>query len=261
MGIVNCTPDSFYPASRRCGHDNAVGAALAMEKAGAGVIDLGGESTRPGAAYVSEAEELERVIPVIAGIRKVSGIPLSVDTRKAAVAEAALEAGCSIINDISAGEDDPRIINLAARTGAYLVLMHKQGAPETMQNDPRYQDVVTEVGQYLERAADRAVVGGVARSRIIVDPGLGFGKRFEDNIALLSHLPRLRLSGIPLLVGLSRKSFIGKILDDRPVEGRLAGTLAATFFAIMRGADILRVHDVQETVDLVRVGEALSWNG
>lgn len=261
MGIVNCTPDSFYSGSRASGLEDAVKTALEMERAGAGIIDLGGESTRPGSRCVPEGEELERVIPVIREIRKHSRIPLSVDTRKAEVARAALEAGADIINDISAGEDDPDMLAAAAETGGYLVLMHKQGDPETMQNSPSYRDVVSEVSGYLRSAVDRAEGAGINRDRLIIDPGIGFGKRFEDNITLLNHLPELKMTGIPLLVGLSRKSFIGTILDGRPAEGRLAGTLTATLHAVLKGADILRVHDVRETVDLLEVKGALLWNG
>jgi dihydropteroate synthase len=252
MAIVNCTEDSFYPASRNAGPGEAAERALAAAGAGADIIDFGGESTRPGAAYVSEEEERRRLIPVIRAFRQREGTPISVDTRKAPVARAALEAGADIINDISALEDDPALGPLCAERGAAVVLMHKRGIPVNMQEAPRYDDVVEEVAAYLSRAAARAEAAGILRERIILDPGIGFGKRLEDNLDLIAGLDAVRALGYPLLIGLSRKTFIGE-LTGREVSRRLAGTLAANAVSLMGGAGILRVHDVPETVDLVKV--------
>lgn len=260
MAIVNCTPDSFYSKSRAVGVEAAVEKAIAAEAAGAAIVDLGGESTRPGARYVDAEEELARVVPVVEGIRKVSGIPISVDTRKASVARAALAAGADIINDVSALEDDADLGPLCAAAGAAVVLMHKKGTPETMQAAPYYRDVVGEVRAYLETAARRAEQYGIPRDRIIVDPGIGFGKRFEDNLDLLAGLAEIGRSDYPVLVGLSRKGFIGTI-TGKPIEERLYGTLAANAAAVYGGASILRVHDVPETVDLVRVINAVAARG
>ena len=250
MGIVNATPDSFHAASRHRARDEAVEAALAMVAEGAAVIDIGGESTRPGSSYIEESEELERVIPVIEALRRVSDIPLSVDTRKAAVWKAALAAGADILNDVSALRDSPESAVLAAAAGAPIVLMHMKGEPSTMQNAPYYDDCVGEVLSFLREAAERAAAAGVARDRIVLDPGIGFGKRREDNLALLSALGRLGGLGYPLLVGLSRKGFVGE-LTGRPIEGRLAGSLGAAAAAWTLGARIFRVHDVAATRDLL----------
>jgi dihydropteroate synthase len=251
MGIVNCNGDSFYPPSRVLA-EAAAERALAQAGAGAAIIDLGAESTRPGAAYISAGEELERLVPVIEAIRRRSRIPLSVDTRKAAVAEACLEAGADIINDISALEDDPDMGRVCAEKEAAVVLMHKQGTPENMQDKPWYEDAAAEVGAYLEAAANRAMEQGIRREQIILDPGIGFGKRLEDNLAILARLAEINGRGYPVLIGVSRKGFIGK-LTGRPVEERLAGTLAVEAWSILRGARIIRVHDVGETVDMARV--------
>jgi dihydropteroate synthase len=252
MAIVNCTNDSFFARSRAATAEIAVEKALRAEKDGADIIDVGGESTRPGASYIGADEELERVIPVIRGVRRRADIPLSVDTRKAAVAAAALEAGAAIINDISALEDDPGMARVCAEYRATVVLMHKKGSPKTMQNEPFYRDAVTEVALYLRDAAKRAADAGIARENIILDPGVGFGKRLEDNAALIMRLGVIRALGYPVLVGLSRKTFIGD-LTGRDAPERLAGTLAANAAAVMAGADIIRVHDVKESVDLVKV--------
>jgi dihydropteroate synthase len=254
MAIVNCTGDSFYPPSRARG-SAALEKALAAVEAGAALVDFGGESTRPGSSFVEEGEELERVVPTVAAFRRRSPAVISVDTRKAAVARAALAAGADIINDISALEDDPALGRVCAEAGAALVLMHKQGSPADMQKAPRYGDVVAEVGACLARAAARARAAGVPRNRIILDPGIGFGKRLEDNLGLLAALPALaEISGndYPLLIGLSRKSFIGE-LTGRDAAGRLAGTIAANAAALLGGADIIRVHDPEEAADLVKV--------
>jgi dihydropteroate synthase len=255
MAIVNCTDDSFYPASRSAGL-KALESALAAEKDGAAIIDFGGESTRPGAGYIDLEEELDRVVPVIESFRKRSGAPISVDTRKAEVARAALEAGADIINDISALEDDPLMTPVCAEKGAAVVLMHKQGDPRTMQAQPFYTDAVTEIGLYLRNAAERAGALGIPSDRIILDPGIGFGKNLEHNLIVLGHLAEICGRGYPVLVGLSRKSFIGEI-TGREVSERLAGTIAANAAAVMGGAGIIRVHDVREAVDMVRMLHAI----
>jgi dihydropteroate synthase len=257
MAIVNCTEDSFYPPSRSALPEEAVERALAAVEEGAAIVDFGGESTRPGAAYVPEEEELRRLIPAIRSFRRQSRAPVSVDTRKAAVARAALDAGADIINDISALEDDPALGPVCAERGAPVVLMHKKGIPRTMQDSPFYEDPAAEVGAYLAAAAVRAGDCGIPRERIILDPGIGFGKRLEDNLIILAHLAKIRGPGYPVLIGLSRKTFVGD-LTGRDPSGRLAGSLAACAAALMEWADILRVHDVRETVDLVKVLYALA---
>ena len=259
MAIVNCNGDSFFPPSRvRDGE--AVERALEAEQAGAAVVEFGGESTRPGAAYVNKEEELRRVIPVIEAFRRRSRLPVSVDTRKAAVAGAALDAGADIINDISALEDDPLMLPLCAEQGAAVVLMHMKGTPADMQQAPRYDDAPAEVGEYLCSAAKRALDGGIRPDRIILDPGIGFGKRTSDNLVLINRLAKIRGSDYPVLVGLSRKTFIGDI-TGRAVPDRLAGSIAANAAAVMRGADIIRVHDVKEGVDLVKMLHAIAEAG
>jgi len=263
MGIVNATPDSFYPESRRKGAIEARDAALRMEAAGAAIVDLGGESTRPGSEYVGLEEELERVVPVVEAIRKESDVPISVDTRKAAVASAALDAGADIINDVAALAHDPEMAAVVAGHGVPVVLMHMLGDPKTMQHSPVYSDCPAEVRAFLVAAAERAQKAGIGRDRIILDPGIGFGKRLEDNLAVLSRLDELVAEGYPVLVGLSRKAFVGAI-TGRQVEGRLAGSLGAACAAFAKGARIFRVHDVDETVDALAVlasslgGRALS---
>ncbi|MDR2901190.1 MAG: dihydropteroate synthase [Treponema sp.] len=257
MAIVNCTDDSFYPASRNNSQEEALARALKAEEDGANIIDFGGESTRPGATYVSEEEELRRLVPVIREFRKRSHVPISVDTRKAAIAKAVLDAGADIINDISALEDDSAMGPLCAERGAVVVLMHKKGIPETMQDEPYYTNVVSEVYSYLIETAAKARNLGIHPQRIMLDPGIGFGKQLEDNLDLIAHLEELSASGYPILVGLSRKRFIGEVCG-RDSQDRLAGTLAANAASLMGKAHILRVHDVPETVDLVKMFYAIS---
>jgi dihydropteroate synthase len=259
MAVVNCNGDSFYAPSRALGED-AVLKALEAEENGAAIVDFGGESTRPGAAYIGEEEELGRLIPVIKAFRRRSSLPVSIDTRKAAVARAALDSGADIINDISALEDDEAMASLCAERGAAVVLMHKQGIPKTMQNAPRYGDPVVEVAACLRDRAKLAVEAGIGPEKIILDPGIGFGKGTGDNLELLRRLAEICGKDYPLLVGLSRKTFIGDI-TGRDAAGRLAGTLAANAAAVMNGADIIRVHDVREGVDLVKVLHAIMGTG
>jgi len=256
MGIVNCTPDSFYPGSRADTRAAAVALARKMIAAGADILDIGGESTRPGSEPVGAGEEIARVVPVIEEIRGFSDLPISVDSRKTAVAERALDCGADIINDVSAARDDPCMGALAASRGCALVLMHMRGTPKTMQKDPFYEDTLAEVMAELLLFVDTAVDAGVDPRKIILDPGIGFAKRLSDNLKLLKYIGSLRQTGHPVLVGLSRKSFIEKLLD-LPVEKRLAASLAAEAFVVINGAEILRVHDVEETVQLVKMLDAI----
>ncbi|MHB9296739.1 dihydropteroate synthase [Pillotina sp. SPG140] len=255
MAIVNCTTDSFYAPSRAI-KEAAVEKALQAVEDGADIIDFGAESTRPGAAYCSADEELTQLIPVIQSFRTHSAIPISVDTRKASVARAALEHGATIINDISALEDDPAMAEVCAHYHATVILMHKKGTPLTMQQSPHYQSVVEDIKEYLKTAADRAMHAGIKREHIIVDPGIGFAKTVEHNLELIRNIQSITALGYPLLIGLSRKSFIGA-LTGRAVEERLAGTLAATAVVLVPGVRIIRVHDVRESVDFINVWRAL----
>lgn len=243
MGIVNATPDSFFDGGRCEDPEVAVAHALRLASEGADILDVGGESTRPGASPVALQEELRRVIPVVEGIRKGSSLPISIDTTKAEVARLALGAGAEMINDISAGSLDPGMLGLAAERGVPICLMHMQGEPRTMQVAPHYGDLIGEIRAFLAEATSRALRAGVGKDRIILDPGIGFGKRPEDNVEILRRLPELFEPGAQVLVGPSRKSFIGKLLGHQPHE-RLEATLAALALAIEGGARILRVHDV-----------------
>lgn len=258
MGIINVTPDSFFDGGRRLEAAAAVAAGVAMIASGADILDVGGESTRPGAAPVSEEEEMARVLPVVRGLRARIGAPISIDTYKASVARAALEEGADIVNDISALRFDPGMAALVAAEKVPLILMHMQGTPRTMQQDPQYRDVVREVRDFLAAQLYAALEAGVAQEAVIVDPGIGFGKTVEHNLELLRGLPALAALGQPLLVGASRKTFIGKILGAEPAD-RLEGSLAAAVAAVLGGANILRVHDVAETVKAVRIADALRF--
>jgi len=244
MGILNVTPDSFSDGGAYPDKEKAVERGLEMIEEGADVIDIGGESTRPGARSVSEDEEMERILPVVRGLRKSAPVLISVDTMKAAVAEAALEAGADIINDVSAFRFDPRMAGVVSGREAAVVLMHMKGTPETMQSDPRYADLFDEIRWFLKDRIEEARSAGIGRGRIIVDPGIGFGKSPEDNLALIDNLGFLEELGCPVLAGASRKSFIGKALG-LPVTERLEGSIAAGVLSIARGAHILRVHDVR----------------
>lgn len=261
MGIVNATPDSFYEPSRSTSLEKSLDRALALTAEGADIIDIGGESTRPGSSYISEEQELERVIPLIEAVRKRSAVPISVDTRKAAVMKASFKAGATLCNDISALTDDPALGKLIAEEDGAVVLMHKRGIPQIMQqNIPQYRNVVTEVRDYLEERAAYALNCGIARERIIIDYGIGFGKTAEDNYRLAAASAYFTDLGYPLLVGVSRKSFIGAVTGGSP-EKRLAGTLAATMYAVRQGATIVRVHDVAETRELLLVLKELRKYG
>ena len=266
MGILNCTPDSFFPGSRTDVTNNGLNKALEMISNEVDILDIGGESSRPGSDYVSAEKEIARVIPLIQSVRQKSDILISVDTRKAVVAEKALDAGADIINDISALSDDPDLALLAAEKKVPVILMHKRGTPLTMQNNPSYSDTVGEIIKELLDAVELALKAGVSVNKIILDPGIGFGKRYEDNLIILKELKRIKNCGYPVLIGASRKSFIGTVLSsidgkERPVEGRLSGSLAANAYSAIAGADILRVHDVKETVDMVKILKSIMAAG
>jgi len=250
MGVVNVTPDSFSDGGQFLEVDAASARAHELARQGADLLDLGGESTRPGARPVSAAEELDRVLPVLNALRGLD-LPLSVDTRKPEVMRAALAAGASMINDIEALHSQTSLEAVAASDCA-VCLMHKQGDPQSMQQDPRYSDVVREVREFLARRVAVCEAQGISRSRIVIDPGFGFGKRSAHNLTLLRDLPALASLGVPLLVGLSRKSTLGRITGE-PVERRTAASVTAAVLAVQRGAAIVRVHDVAATRDALRV--------
>lgn len=258
MGILNVTPDSFYDGGRRTDAQTLVADAIAMVEAGADIIDIGGESTRPGASPISLHEELARVLPVIRDLRPVIPVPISVDTYKAEVARAVLAEGADMVNDISALTFDAGMADLVAAEKVPVILMHMQGTPRTMQLDPHYSDVVAEVRNFLARRVEFAVQTGIEREKIIIDPGIGFGKTLEHNLALLKGLPGLARVGQPLLVGVSRKGFIGKLLDAVPDE-RLEGSLAAAVAAVLAGAHIIRAHDVKATCKAIRIADAIRF--
>lgn len=253
MGIVNATPDSFFSGSRSTNLRKSLERALRLEKEGADIIDIGGESTRPGSAYISEEEELERVIPLIQAIRKETDIPISVDTRKATVMREAFRAGAHICNDISALSDDSTLGNLIAEENGGVVLMHKHGVPLTMQQHTGgYGNIIEDICVYLTERAAYALSCGIKKEHIILDYGIGFGKTAEDNWRLIAASARFAALGYPLLAGISRKSCIGTA-TGKEVEHRLAGSLAAGFYAVQAGASILRVHDAAETRDTLAV--------
>jgi dihydropteroate synthase len=257
MGVVNVTADSFYDGGRYLIPERAVTHAMELIAQGANLIDIGGESTRPGAHPISEQDELDRILPVIKELARRVSIPISVDTTKSRVAQYALDHGASIINDVSAMRQDPAMASVVAQSGAAVVLMHMQGTPQTMQLAPRYSDVVTEVVQFLDERTQAAVSAGIARTNIILDPGFGFGKLVSHNLELLRGLSSLLTLNRPLLVGLSRKAFIGKIVK-KSVECREWGTAAAVALAVDRGARIIRVHDVAMMMDVVKLAAASS---
>jgi dihydropteroate synthase len=259
MGVLNVTPDSFSDGGRYDTAARACAQALRLVKAGADILDIGGESTRPGATSVGLQEELDRVMPVIIGIREQLGeIPISIDTTKSAVAQAAVMAGATWVNDISGGVQDPVMLEVVSKLGVPICLMHMRGNPKTMRGLTEYQDLVTEVGDFLEERIAAAIDCGIARHHIIIDPGIGFAKTANQSIELLKKLDKLRARlPYPLLVGVSRKSFIGHILDRPSPLDRTWGTAAACCVAIERGADILRVHDVAEMQDVIKVADTL----
>ncbi|TAJ80026.1 dihydropteroate synthase [bacterium] len=258
MGIVNVTPDSFSDGGRYFDLEKAIAHGVDLAREGADVIDVGGESTRPGARPVSAREEMERVLPVIRGLRRAVSVPISVDTYKTDVARAALDEGADMVNDISALRFDPGMASLVAAEKVPVVLMHMQGTPRTMQQRPQYQDAVEEVKEFLLSRIRFALEAGVEPDRIIIDPGIGFGKELEHNLALLRGLPALVSLGRPILVGPSRKTFIGKILGVGPEE-RLEGSLAAAVAAVLAGANMIRTHDVKGARRAIRIADALRF--
>lgn len=257
MGVLNATPDSFYAASRRPLLSAAVEAACQMVESGVDIIDVGGESTRPGAPPVPADVERERVVPVIAAIRRESAVSISVDTSKADVARAAIDAGADLVNDVTALRGDRLMASLVADRDVRVVLMHMRGTPRTMQEGPFYEDTLAEICGELRERVDAALAAGIPSARIILDPGIGFGKRLEDNLRILRGLDRIKALGFPVVIGLSRKSFLGMVVG-RPTEERLAATITANTLAILSGADIVRVHDYREAVDMVRVLAAVA---
>lgn len=261
MGVLNITPDSFSDGGKFLDAESAVEQALAMERAGADLLDIGGESTRPGSAGISAREELARVLPVLQVLRGRIKIPFSIDTQKSEVAAAALDAGAELINDISGLKSDPRIAEVAARRGVPLILMHMRGEPRTMQVVPFARDVIKDVIRGLRESIAIARDAGVAKSLIMLDPGVGFGKSYAQNYELLQKLPQLAKLGYPLLVGTSRKGFLGATLagegKSAPPEERIWGTAATVTASILNGAHIVRVHDVAEMVQVARVADSL----
>jgi dihydropteroate synthase len=257
MGVLNVTPDSFSDGALYFSTDAAVARALEIESAGADILDLGGESTRPGSQGISAEEELRRILPVLEKIRGRLKIPISVDTSKAEVVEAAAAAGAEIINDVTALRGDPRIADVARRRKLPIILMHMRGEPRTMQKNPFARDVLRDVTTGLRKALAMARRAGVAKSQIILDPGTGFGKSYEQNFELIARLPELARLGYPLLVGTSRKSFIGRALGGVPETERIWGTAATVTASILQGAHIVRVHDVAAMVQVVRVTDVI----
>jgi dihydropteroate synthase len=254
MGVVNVTPDSFSDGGLFLDAEAAIAHGRQLAWEGAEILDVGGESTRPGAEEVSAEEEMARVAPVVRGLADTATV--SIDTSKAAVAAAALDAGATIVNDVTALRHDPEIAPLCAERGAGLILMHMQGEPRTMQQNPTYDDVVDEVKAFLAERMEVAIDAGVAEERIWLDPGIGFGKNLDHNLELLRRLGELRELARPLVIGTSRKSFIGKI-DGSPVEERLGGTIASSVLAAAEGAEVLRVHDVAEAAQATKVATAI----
>lgn len=256
MGILNVTPDSFSDGGDFVSHDVALRRAGAMVAEGADFLDIGGESTRPGAQAVSEQEELDRVIPVIEAIASEIPVPISVDTSKATVMRQAVAAGAGLINDVM-GLRDAGALAAARELDVPVCLMHMQGMPRTMQHDPQYRDVVADVMEFLQARVDACLTAGIPRERLLLDPGFGFGKSLQHNLALLRHLDRFKALQLPLLVGISRKSMIGMVLADAPVDQRLFGGLACAVMAVERGAAIIRTHDVKATADAARMAYAV----
>jgi dihydropteroate synthase len=262
MGVLNVTPDSFSDSGKYEQPELAIERALAMEQAGADILDIGGESTRPGSEETSASEELDRILPVLEGLRGRLKIPISVDTRRSTIAELAICAGAEIINDVSGLRSDARMAEVAAKHGVPLILMHMRGEPRTMQSGPFARDVIRDVTQGLRESAARARKAGVAKSQIILDPGIGFGKSHAQNYELIEKLPRLAALGYPLLVGTSRKGFLGATLardgKSAPPEARIWGTAASVTASILGGAHVVRVHDVAEMVQVARVADCVA---
>lgn len=257
MGVLNITPDSFSDGGQYFDKEKACRHALKLEEEGADIIDIGGESTRPGAVSVPFEEEQRRVLPVIAHIVKKISIPISIDTRKPKMAKEAIAAGASIINDVSGLNADSEMLSVAASGNKVgLIFMHAKGSPETMQKSPHYRDLISEICDFFMARIKKATEAGISRNRIAIDPGIGFGKTLEHNLSLIHHLDEFLSLGLPVMLGPSRKSFIGRLLDQ-PVSERLEGTAAAVAISVFQGANILRVHDVHEMKRVVHVSEAI----
>jgi dihydropteroate synthase len=256
MGVLNVTPDSFSDGGRYFVLDKAVEHALAMAGEGADIIDVGGESTRPYAPKISANEEMDRVIPVIESLSEELTIPISIDTYKHEVAQEALKCGASMINDISALRFDPQMASIAAEAGVPVVLMHMKGTPENMQDNPTYEDLITEILDFLKDAEKGAMAAGINEDLIVVDPGIGFGKTFDDNLKIIRELSRFHVLKKPVLLGPSNKAFIGHILDREP-DQRDAGTMATIAYMVMNGAHIIRAHNVKNTVETIKMIEAI----
>lgn len=258
MGILNCTPDSFFDGGKYVTTDALVNRGLTMMEEGADWIDIGGESTRPGAEPVSENEELKRVIPVIEGLAQAGVKNLSIDTTKALVAREALRNGVAMINDVSALRADPQMVDVIRTScGVKVVLMHSRGDPQTMQSLAHYEDVVTDVIGELRRSVERALTAGIERTQIMIDPGFGFAKDFRQNVCLLKNVGRFKEMGFPVMVGISRKSFLGQMVNRSAPADRLYASLGGAFYAAEQGVDMLRVHDVKETREMLEVLKGL----
>ena len=261
MGILNVTPDSFSDGGKFYSVNDAVTQGIQMMDDGADIIDIGGESTRPNSEIVTPELEQKRVLPVITALKpeaQIRGVKISIDTRNASTIREAVKAGADIINDVSALTHDADSLKTAASTNAQIILMHMQGTPQTMQNNPTYKDVVEDVYKYLEQRIADCVAAGIAKSRLIIDPGLGFGKTVEHNIALLTHAREFQKLGVPVLIGASRKSFLAKLAGLNNVQSRLPASLAAAIIATLQGAQILRVHDVAETKQALIISQAFA---
>jgi len=257
MGVLNVTPDSFSDGGKFFSAGQAVVRGVQIAAEGAQIVDVGGESTRPGAEPVSLEEELRRVIPVIEQLRDKIGILISIDTSKSEVAKAALEAGASIVNDVTGGRGDEEMMPLIANRKAAFIIMHMQGIPRTMQTNPHYDEVVTEVADFFRQQYARALECGIDSMAIAFDPGIGFGKTLQHNLQLLANLDRLRVEDRPIVLGVSRKYFVGKLIGDSDMGARLAPSVALTSLLRSRGAEVFRIHDVKQNVDALRVAEAI----
>lgn len=259
MGILNVTPDSFSDGGEYADLDRAVERAIAMEKDGAGIIDIGGESTRQDSKVISADEEAARVLPVIKALKGRLRVPISIDTRNSSVASQAIECGAEIVNDVSALSHDKDMCDVVGRYGSGLILMHMKGTPQTMQASPEYDDLVGEIIDYLKRSIEKARSSGVSEDCIAVDPGIGFGKTVEHNLTILNRLDEFKILDKPICIGASRKSFIGKVLSVANPSDRTSGSLAAAVIAAMKGAKIVRAHDVKETVHAVKIAQSVLY--
>jgi dihydropteroate synthase len=258
MGVVNVTPDSFSDGGDFYSVESAAEQALSLVEAGADIIDIGGESTRPGSEPVAPTEEIKRVLPVIEAVTSKSSVPVSIDTYKPEVARAALETGAKIVNDVSGLRDNHGMAELVAEKQVPVILMHMQGSPKTMQKDPTYDDLISEIYLSLSGSVKTALSAGIRRDRIVIDPGIGFGKTVADNLVILDRLHEFRSLGVPICIGVSRKSFLGATLGIPKPKKRLIGSLAANVIAVREGARIVRVHDVRETVEAIKVADAVA---